>query len=60
MSLPEILLIIASVSFVCYIFGKMIYRRIKGLPSEECSSCKKNMTKMIKKAKKAAKKINTK
>ena len=60
MSFPEIILIIASVSFVCFIFGKMIYRRVKGMPSEECSSCKSNMARMMKKAKKEAKKFNIK
>ena len=60
MSFPEIILIIASASFVCYIFGKMIYKRIKGMPSDECCSCKKNMTRMMNKAKKEAKKFNTK
>lgn len=60
MTLPEILLIIVSVSFVVFIFGRMIYKRIKGMPSDECSSCKVNMQKMMKKAKKEASKFKYK
>lgn len=58
MSAPEIILIIASVSFVIFIFGRMIYKRIKGMPSEECSCCKKNMKRMMKAAKKEAAKLS--
>ena len=60
MSFPEVVLIIVAVLFVGYTFGKMIYKRVKGMPSDECSSCKSNMTRMLKKAKKEAKKFNTK
>ena len=58
MSLPEIILIIISVSFVTLIFGRMIYKRIKGMPSSECSCCKSNMRRMMRKAKKAVAKIS--
>lgn len=52
MSAPEIILIVISVTFVVFIFGRMIYRRIKGMPSQECSSCKINTKRMIKDVKK--------
>ncbi|MGN1295894.1 MAG: hypothetical protein ACI4U5_05745 [Bacilli bacterium] len=48
MTLPEILLIIASVAFVIYIFGKQIYRLVKKLPSDECCSCKKSSKSILK------------
>ena len=60
MSAPEIILIVVSASFVLFIFGRMIYKRIKGMPSDECSSCKVNMQKMMKKAKKEASKFKYK
>jgi hypothetical protein len=59
MSLPEIILIIVSASFVVFIFGRMIYKRIKGMPSDECSSCKVNMKRAMKEAKKEVKKIKS-
>ena len=58
MSAPEIILIIVSVFFVVFIFGRMIYKRIKGMPSEECSCCKSNMKRMMKKAKKEISKLS--
>ena len=58
MSAPEIILIIASVSFVIFIFGRMIYKRIKGMPSSECSCCKSNMKRMMKAAKKEVAKLS--
>lgn len=51
MSAPEIILIILSVSFVLFIFGRMIYKRIKGV-NDECNSCKINSKRMIKNIKK--------
>lgn len=47
MSIPEICLIIASIAFVLYIFGKQIYKFIKKLPSDECCSCKKSSKSII-------------
>ena len=58
MSAPEIILIIVSASFVIFIFGRMIYKRIKGMPSEECGCCKSNMKRMIKAAKKEVAKLS--
>lgn len=58
MSAPEIILIVVSVSFVVFIFGRMIYKRIKGMPSDECSCCKSNMKRMMKKAKKEISKLS--
>jgi hypothetical protein len=58
MSAPEIILIVVSASFVVFIFGRMIYKRIKGMPSDECSCCKSNMKRMMKKAKKEISKLS--
>ena len=58
MSAPEIILIVVSTSFVVFIFGRMIYKRIKGMPSDECSCCKSNMKRMMKKAKKEISKLS--
>ena len=55
MSWQEIVLIIVAVLFVGFIFGRMIYNRIKGKPSSECASCHHNMEKALKEAKKVAK-----
>ena len=60
MSAPEIILIIVASLFVLFIFGRMISRRIKGLPSDDCAACKSNMSKAMKKAKKALAKGNIK
>ena len=48
----EIVLIILIASFVCFIFGRMIYDKIKKKPSTECSCCKSNMQRSLKMAKK--------
>ena len=56
MSAEEIILIILSVSFVVFIFGRMIYKRIKG-QNDECNCCKGNMKRMMKKAKKEIAKL---
>ena len=53
MEFEEILVIVLAVSFVCFIFGKEIYKKIKKIPSNECSYCKSNMSRALKKAKKA-------
>lgn len=55
MSFGEILLIILAVLFVVFIFGRMIYRRIKGKPTGECACCQQRMEKALKEAKKVAK-----
>ena len=49
MGVGEILLIIGATSFVIFIFGKMIYARIKGKPSADCCECKKNSMSLVKK-----------
>ena len=56
MSAPEIILIIVSVSFVVFIFSKMIYNKITG-KNTECNSCKSNTKRMIKDVKKQLKKL---
>lgn len=53
MGFEEIVVIVLAVSFVCFIFGKEIYKRIKKMPSSECSCCKSNMNRALKEAKKA-------
>ena len=40
MTFLEILVIILASSFVAFILGRYIYKRIKGLPTEECANCK--------------------
>lgn len=52
MSPIEIVVIIVVVLFVGFIFGREIYKHIQG-KSSECSCCKNNMNRAIKKAKKA-------
>ena len=49
MGIGEVLLIIAATSFVIFIFGKMIYARIKGKLSVDCCECKKNSMSLVKK-----------
>ena len=51
MSVEEIVVIVFVASFVVVIFGREIYKIIKG-KSSECSCCKKNMNRAFKKAKK--------
>lgn len=55
MTFWEILLIIAIVIFVSYIFGKEIYKKRKHLPSGECSCCQMKNKRIIKQMKKAVK-----
>jgi hypothetical protein len=52
----EYVVIVAAVAFVGYIFGKMIYNKIKGKPSYECSCCKSDLNKTIKKIEKEVQK----
>ena len=53
MTIEEIIVIILAVCFVCFIFGKEIYKKIKKMPSNECGCCKSNMNRALKEAKKA-------
>ncbi|MGN1294773.1 MAG: hypothetical protein ACI4U5_00050 [Bacilli bacterium] len=48
MGFGEILLIIAAVAFVGYIFGKEIYRKVKKLPSSDCCECQKHSMSLVK------------
>lgn len=48
MEIYEIILIVLISLFVSYIFGKIIYRKIKKLPSSECCACKKNSMNLVK------------
>lgn len=45
MGLIEIIVLVSAVSIVVAVFGKMIYRKIKGLPNSECACCSKDKTK---------------
>ena len=46
----EIIVIILAPAFVLTILGIYIYKRVKGLPTEECANCKmKNAKKDLKK-----------
>ncbi len=48
MTFLEILVIILAPSYVLFILGTYIYKRIKGLPTGECSNCKlKNANKNL-------------
>ena len=50
MELIEILVIIFSVAIVVLVFGRYIYKKIKGIPTDtECECCKKkvNVNKMV-------------
>ena len=48
MSIYEKLLIIVIVAFVVFIFGREIYRKIKKLPSGECSYCHSSSKRLLK------------
>ena len=48
----EVVVIILVSSFVIFIFGREIYKIVKG-KSSECACCKKNMSRAMKKAKNA-------
>ncbi|MDY4787764.1 MAG: hypothetical protein SO253_00415 [Bacilli bacterium] len=56
MTFWEILLIIIIISFVSYIFGKEIYKKIKHQPTGECACCSMKNKRMIKEMRKAVKK----
>lgn len=58
MSPIEIIVIIVVVLFVGFVFGREIYKHIQG-KSSECSCCKNNMNRAIKKAKKVLSKGKT-
>lgn len=36
----EIIVLILAPSFVAFIIGKYIYKRVKGIPTGECANCK--------------------
>ena len=57
MSPIEIIVIVLVAGFVAFIFGKEIYKHSKG-ESSECSCCKSNMNRALKKAKKELKESN--
>ena len=40
MEVLEILLIILAPSYVLFIIGRYIYKRMKHLPTDECANCK--------------------
>lgn len=56
MKIYEILLIILIVSFVLFIFGREIYKKVKKIPSGECSYCHSNSKKLLKQYRKKYKK----
>lgn len=45
----EIIVLIVSIAIVVLVFGRMIYKRAKGMSPSECSCCKSNMKRTIKK-----------
>ena len=48
MTIYEILLIIAIISFVAIIFGREIYRKKKNLPTGECACCHLKSKRLLK------------
>lgn len=44
----EILVAVAAISFVVLVFGRIIYKKIKGTYKGECETCEKRMKKNIK------------
>ena len=58
MEVYEILLIILIASFVVFIFGREIYKKIKKIPTGECSYCHSNSKKLLKQYRKKYKTKN--
>lgn len=52
MTLIEIIVIIATLTFVLGYIGTYIYKRMHNIPTGDCSVCKKRMNKMVKKLQK--------
>lgn len=44
----EILVAILAISFVVFIFGRVIYKKMKGTYKGECEICEKRMKKNLK------------
>ena len=44
----EIVVIGLVIAFLSWLFGRYIYRKIKGLPTGDCACCHKSTKKMIK------------
>ncbi|MGM9873697.1 MAG: hypothetical protein ACI31G_02090 [Bacilli bacterium] len=45
----EILILVIATIFVVYIFGSLIYKKTKHLPTGECEMCHKSTKKLLKK-----------
>lgn len=45
----EIIVLIAAISIVLGVLGRYIYKKIKGMPTGECSCCKSSMKGTLKK-----------
>lgn len=56
MKFYEIALIILIIAFVLFVFGKEIYKKVKKIPSGECSLCHSNSRKLLKQYRKKYKK----
>lgn len=48
MTFIEILVAVAAITFVVLVFGRIIYKKIKGTYKGECEICEKRMKKNIK------------
>ena len=48
MQFYEILLIIVIISFVVFIFGRQIYKKITHKPSDDCACCGMKSKRMLK------------
>ena len=44
----EILVITFVVIFLVFLFGRYIYRKVKGLPTGECACCHKSKKQLLK------------
>lgn len=56
MSFEEVVLIIIIVAFVVFIFGREIYKKVKKLPTGECSFCHSSSRNLLKNYRKKYKK----
>lgn len=58
MTFGEILFIILIISFVVFIFGREIYKKVKKLPTGECSCCHLSSKNLLKNYRKKYKKTD--
>lgn len=54
----EVIVIVATLTFVLGYIGVYLYKRYHNIPTGDCSVCKKRMSKMVKKLQKDYRKQN--